>query len=121
MKDAELIDHKMLIERDVAEAQGLTYYFTGKPCKRGHIDYRFVSSGGCKRCVNRSSGRIARGTNVVSVLHVFSVSPTPEERIEVMRLLLAWSDPALIAVRKMIADRDAETAALDAKLREGST
>ena len=117
MQDSELIDQKMIITRDAAEAQGLTYFFTGKPCRRGHIDYRFVSSGGCKRCVNRNSGRIARGTNVVTVLHVFSVSPTPEERVEVLKLLQAWSDPALAAVRKLLQERETVTKALDAELR----
>ena len=32
-----------------AKAQGLTTYFTGKPCKRGHVAERHVN-GGCKEC-----------------------------------------------------------------------
>ena len=38
-----------LISRSEAKAQGLTTYFTGKPCKRGHIAPRHVN-GGCKEC-----------------------------------------------------------------------
>ena len=30
---------------------GLIYYFTGKPCKRGHICERFASSRACRQCV----------------------------------------------------------------------
>ncbi len=39
-----------IISRKDAKAQGLKYYFTGKPCKRGHIDKRFVSSFWCMTC-----------------------------------------------------------------------
>ena len=38
------------ISREVAEASGERFYFTGKPCKRGHIDKRYVSSGTCVTC-----------------------------------------------------------------------
>jgi hypothetical protein len=34
-----------------AKRQGVTYYFTGKPCKHGHISERFASSKACKQCV----------------------------------------------------------------------
>jgi len=38
------------ITREQAIQQGLQHYFTGKPCPRGHIALRFVSSFGCKEC-----------------------------------------------------------------------
>jgi 5-methylcytosine-specific restriction endonuclease McrA len=38
------------ITRKAAKAAGLKYYFTGKPCKRGHIDKRFVCSFWCMTC-----------------------------------------------------------------------
>lgn len=44
------------ITREQAIQQGLQHYFTGKPCSRGHIAPRFVSSFGCKEC----SAEIAR-------------------------------------------------------------
>src|SRR5215472_14250535 len=34
-----------------ALAQGKTRFFTGKPCKYGHIVERMVSSGGCVECL----------------------------------------------------------------------
>jgi hypothetical protein len=37
--------------RQEAQRQGVTYYFTGEPCKRGHICERFTSSRACKECV----------------------------------------------------------------------
>lgn len=37
-------------ERSVARKAGLKRYFTGKPCAKGHIAERFVSSKGCVEC-----------------------------------------------------------------------
>lgn len=39
-----------IISRTDAENQGLKYYFTGIPCKRGHISKRFVHSRNCYHC-----------------------------------------------------------------------
>ena len=33
-----------------AKAQGLKHYFTGKPCKHGHVDLRLVSNESCEEC-----------------------------------------------------------------------
>jgi len=38
------------ISRTVAEALGLKRYFTGKPCKHGHVAERFVSTRWCCEC-----------------------------------------------------------------------
>jgi 5-methylcytosine-specific restriction endonuclease McrA len=39
-----------VVSRKVAREQGLTRYYTGKPCKWGHVAERFVSTGGCVVC-----------------------------------------------------------------------
>lgn len=36
--------------RSVAKSMGIPHYFTGKPCKRGHVSPRIVSSGNCVDC-----------------------------------------------------------------------
>ena len=38
--------------RSKAEAirHGRTYYFTGRPCKYGHVDLRTAHRGECRRC-----------------------------------------------------------------------
>ena len=46
-----------IILRDDAKARGLKRYFTGKPCPRGHIDERSVSSHGSMEC-NRARDRL---------------------------------------------------------------
>ena len=44
------------ISRKQAKAQGLKHYFTGKPCKHGHIAVRLTSKGICMDC-NRQHNR----------------------------------------------------------------
>ena len=39
-----------IIQRKDAKAAGLTLYFTGKPCKRGHVAPRYTCIGKCKDC-----------------------------------------------------------------------
>lgn len=51
----------MPITRKAAKAAGLKYYFTGKPCKRGHIDKRFVSSFWCLTCGREKAKEAFRG------------------------------------------------------------
>ena len=46
-----------IITRTEAKAQGLKRYFTGKPCKHGHIDERLVCDGSCKTCANLKKQR----------------------------------------------------------------
>jgi len=43
------------ILRAQAREQGLKHYFTGLPCVRGHIDYRFTSIGKCMACTREDA------------------------------------------------------------------
>lgn len=43
-----------IISKQQAKSKGLAYYFTGKPCKHGHISYRHVSGGACHECKLRN-------------------------------------------------------------------
>lgn len=45
--------------RKAAKAAGLARYFTGKPCKRGHIDERYVGSYQCVICYGPGSSYMA--------------------------------------------------------------
>ena len=47
----------MIITRAEAKQQNLTHYYTGKPCGRGHTDYRFTSIGKCKTCAREDTMR----------------------------------------------------------------
>lgn len=44
-----------VIARKAAKAKGLRRYFTGKPCLRGHIDWRQVGDGSCSACARERS------------------------------------------------------------------
>lgn len=44
-----------LTTRNAAHEQGLTRYFTGEPCKHGHITERLVSNKRCVECANIAS------------------------------------------------------------------
>jgi len=45
----------MIITRKQAKDQGLKHYYTGQPCNRGHIDYRFTSIGKCMACAREDA------------------------------------------------------------------
>lgn len=42
---------RQIITRAEAKAQGLKRYFTGKPCKHGHVAERYLSTGQCVECL----------------------------------------------------------------------
>ena len=44
------IDSPRIISRDEARALGLKRFFTGKPCKHGHVAERHVASRKCREC-----------------------------------------------------------------------
>lgn len=45
-----------ITDRKVAIAHNLKTYFTGKPCKNGHLAPRYTKSGACQICVNGEPG-----------------------------------------------------------------
>lgn len=46
-----------IISKQEAKRLGLTRYFTGGPCSRGHVDERYVSRGVCVRCKREDAKR----------------------------------------------------------------
>jgi hypothetical protein len=51
-----------IITRETALKQGLAWYFTGKPCKYGHVTKRHVNGRGCTDC-NKENQRARRARN----------------------------------------------------------
>ena len=47
----------MIISRAQAKADGLTHYFTGKPCKNGHLEKRLTKNGTCMVCNAQAQAR----------------------------------------------------------------
>ncbi len=48
---------RKIVFRKEAVASGLKHYFTGRPCKHGHIDRRHVYNGVCLSCLNANAKR----------------------------------------------------------------
>lgn len=44
-------------DREKAKQEGLKHYFTGLPCKHGHIDKRQTSDGTCMACSREKSAK----------------------------------------------------------------
>ncbi len=67
---SDLVAMKIISPTD-ARAQGLKFFFTGKPCKRGHVAERYLNpngkSGPCRECYKRPEFRAAQA--------VYSKSP----------------------------------------------
>lgn len=49
---------QILSRREAKEKQQATY-FTGQPCKHGHVAYRYTQSGTCSECINGGQNRVA--------------------------------------------------------------
>ena len=47
----------VLISRAEARAQGLSEYYTGKPCKHGHLTVRVVLDAKCRQCKRDRNNR----------------------------------------------------------------
>lgn len=45
------------ISRQDARSRGQKTYFTGEPCKNGHVAYRYVQSGTCSQCLRASNSQ----------------------------------------------------------------
>jgi hypothetical protein len=45
------------VTRDEARTRGLKRYFTGEPCKHGHVAERWVANSGCTVCLLTSSSK----------------------------------------------------------------
>ena len=45
------------LSKHQAKAQNIKFYFSGTPCKRGHLSERLVSNGHCRECVRLDTAR----------------------------------------------------------------
>ena len=73
MDDLKIVSKKEAIEN------GLTRYFSGKPCPKGHVGERYTSGSTCVLC-GRLSGKIYRDNNVEKEKERSKNKYTPQER-----------------------------------------
>lgn len=57
MSDRTLADGALPVTRGEAKAAGSPHYFTGMPCKFGHIDRRQTLDGACRQCAVAKAAR----------------------------------------------------------------
>lgn len=50
-------------EKDEAISSGARRYFTGRPCRRGHVAERFAGNGACVECFKSNTMRAYRAKN----------------------------------------------------------
>jgi hypothetical protein len=76
---------KRIKAKDDAAASGQMFYFTGKPCSRGHIAKRFVSNRKCVECehlANRLSYQRRKGRLIRSSQNpLFALWPPRPDRV----------------------------------------
>ena len=82
-----------IISRADALAQGLVHFYTGKPCKAGHIVRRFTANGGCVDCVNPKRRGVASGSKLLPCRIAIpeSVTIEPHHVEELHALLTGWA------------------------------
>lgn len=82
-----------IIDRYEAVAQGKKRYFTGKPCKRGHLCERRTCSGLCIDCTNpkKPAKTIYSNGKLVSVLVLLPLDTSDEKAKEIEGLLQGWA------------------------------
>lgn len=100
---------RVIISREDAFAQGLRRFYSGEPCKGGHVTERYVSNGACLDCQNWNAKRKPRsgprGRNVGWPTQglVFNVPDLMPEEVEAaFRYIEAmrWHDYAVLEMRK---------------------
>ena len=69
-----------IINRRQAIASGLKHFYTGKPCKHGHLTERYVGNGGCLECLRPK-------TTAITVTG--EILPAINEREEIRKMKLS--------------------------------
>lgn len=90
----------MVISRDEANKRGLKKFYTGIPCKKGHLAERWVSTNGCTHCLNprlsTPEGAPASGLShdLVWALPRFRINRTIplEQQAEIFSKMQGWLD-----------------------------
>lgn len=87
--------------RRAAEDAGNAYYYTGVPCKHGHVSARYLCNTGCLECVNKTLKRVAM-PGVAQLTFPVMGSPTTRaiitahpELLDVLRTILLQDAPLI--------------------------
>ena len=78
----------LILPRGLAIARGEQDYFTGIPCKRGHVALRTVSSGMCKECASESNKVWMKNNS--EYRKAFDKEAKKKNRIKILAQKKAW-------------------------------
>lgn len=87
-----------LISRQEAKAQGLKRYFTGEPCKHGHVSERLVSTRQCCVCSTERSQAPEEKTRKAAVTAVWKAKNPEEAKARYDRWVKA--NPEKVKIRR---------------------
>ncbi len=108
-----------IIEREIALKMDLKTYYTGKICKRGHLAYRYTSSGTCSECVNGSKNIDLRKAGLSESEREFenrTRGANDAETMETAARLRAERDAAIAAAQAVAVEQTRLKAERDAAL-----
>lgn len=75
----------MFKNRSDALKTGDTQYFTGKPCKYGHLSHRYTASGACAQCVSNASATAREAVGITPRARARVDAQRAEERAALLR------------------------------------
>jgi hypothetical protein len=89
-------------ERAAAKAAGLTTYFTGKPCPKGHISPRSTARGYCLQCHNELRQRIrAKRPGYRTRAEITADTNRPMRRCKACKNEFPATDEFFVTLRKV--------------------
>jgi len=122
MADQGILSTQPVVTRKEAIAKGLKRYFTGKPCKRGHLGVRYVADRQCivchqakdtitrRQCNNVKAtchpdrAHAAKGLCKPCYMKLFSVAHRKKEHVQISWRQRSW---ATYGMKFTVADYDA--------------
>lgn len=111
------------VTRAQAFAANAMFFYTGKPCKRGHLSVRYVSTGACYDCLNVYKTLAARNPYTLSLVPFdatgiwrpvhWDAATLQRAKVAVQTFIDGWKDdatpaapePAGLQVRKVYGER----------------
>lgn len=83
-----------MITRQNAILQGLPRYFTGKPCKHGHIAERYTNNKTCCVCGNQSANTVKQRDRTKYKLHAKAWNNRNPDRVREIHNKINKANPA---------------------------
>lgn len=94
----------IVINRETAKEKGLSTYFTGVPCKNGHICERYVSNATCKECAYLTMTQWRKDPDNKEIYNEYHSQYNGRKRLSIKRATPSWADQH--AIRKVYDERE---------------